>query len=101
MKGKPKILQEWQVYHAMTYESQWKAVIEEEWEKYKSNWKAEKPGEKLDETRFTFMASFMRQKYSEESGEVQTNVRKRCEELKTELDVEGEDKNQAYQEYLN
>ena len=29
----------------------------------------------LNETRFTFMSSFMRQKYSEESEEVQNNVR--------------------------
>ena len=55
MKGKQKTLQEWQVYHIMTYKSQWKAVIDDEWEKYKSAWKAEKPTEDLDETRFTFM----------------------------------------------
>ena len=100
MKGKQKILQEWQVYHTMTYESQWKAVIDKEWEKYKSAWKAEKPTEDLDKTRFTFMSSFMRQKYSEESEEVQNNVRRRRDELKVEIDVEGEDKNHAYQEYL-
>ena len=100
MKGKQKTLQEWQVYHIMTYESQWKAVIDDEWEKYKSTWKAEKPTEDLDETRFMFMSSFMRQKYSEESKEVQNNVRRRRNELKVEIDVEGEDKNHAYQEYL-
>ena len=100
MKGKQKTPQEWQVYHIMTYESQWKAVIDEEWEKYKSQWKAEKPTEDLDETRFSFMSSFMRQKYTEESEEVQNNVRRRRDELKVELDVDGEDKNHAYQEYL-
>ena len=98
MKGK-KTLQEWQVYHTMTYKSQWKVVIDKEWEKYKTTWKAEKPGEDLDETRFTFMASFMKQKYSEESEEVQISIRKRREELKVDVDVEGEDKNAAYQEY--
>ena len=36
MKGKQKTLQEWQVYHQMTYESQWKTVIDEEWGKYKA-----------------------------------------------------------------
>lgn len=100
MKGKQKTLQEWQVYHVMTYESQWKAVIDEEWEKYQSTWKAEKPGEDLNVTRFTFMSSFMRQKYSEESEEVQNDVRRHRDELKVELDVEGEDRNQAYQKYL-
>jgi hypothetical protein len=98
MKGKQKTLQEWQVYHQMTYESQWKTVIDEEWGKYK----AEKASlsEDLNETRFTFMSSFMRRKYSEESEEVQNNVRRRRDELKVEFDVEGEDKNRAYQEYL-
>ena len=100
MKGKQKTLQEWQVYHVMTYESQWKAVIGEEWEKYKSTWKAEKPNEDLDETRFMFMSSFMRQKYSEESEEVQKDVRKCHDELKVNFNVEGEDRNHAYQDYL-
>ena len=84
----------------MTYKSQWKAVIDDEWKKCKSTWKAEKPTEDLDETRFTFMSSFMRQKYLEESKEVQNNIRRCCDELKVELNVEGEDKNHAYQEYL-
>ena len=100
MKGRQKILQEWQVYHAMTYETQWKTIIEVEWEQYKSTWEAEKPGEKLNETRFTFMASFMRQKYLEETEEVQDNVKKRRDEMKAEIEEEGEGdvKNLAYQE---
>ena len=99
MKGKPKILQEWQVYHQMTYESQWKAVIDDEWEKYKSTWEAENAAEELDVTRFMFMASFMRQKYLEETEEVQNKVKRRREELKEELEIEGEDKNVDYQKY--
>lgn len=84
----------------MTYETQWKTVIEAEWEQYKSTWEAEKPGEKLNETRFTFMASFMRQKYLEETEEVQDNVKKRRDEMKAEIEEEGEGdvKNLAYQE---
>ena len=58
MKGKVKIPQEWQVYNQMTYENQWKAVIDEEWEKYKLD--AENAGKELDGTRFTFMTLFMR-----------------------------------------
>jgi hypothetical protein len=99
MKGKQKKLQEWQVYHTMTYETQWKTVIDEEWEKYKSAREAEKPGEELDEKRFTFMASFMRRKYLEETEEVQEKVKRRREELKGEIDEgEGDEKNRAYQE---
>jgi len=87
----------------MTYKSQWKAVIDEEWEQYKSAQEAEKPGEKLNHTRFTFMASFMRQKYLEETEEVQNDVRKRREELKAEVkdEEEGDEKNVAYQKYLS
>jgi hypothetical protein len=87
----------------MMYKSQWKAVIDEEWEKYKTAWEAAHPNEELDETRFSFMASFMRQKYLEETEEVQNDVRKRREELKAEVkdEEEGDEKNVAYQEYLS
>jgi hypothetical protein len=98
LKGKPKTLQEWQVYHLMTYDTQWKVVIDKEWETYKSTWEAENPGDEPDKTRFTFMNSFMKQKYLEETEEVQNNVRKRREELKAEVGADGEDKNVAYQE---
>lgn len=60
------------------------------------------PGKELDETRFTFMASFMKQKYLEETKEVQENVRNRREEMTKEMeegDEEGK-KNLAYQKYL-
>ena len=98
MKGRQKVLQEWQVYHTMTYETQWKTVIDKEWENYKSAWEVEKPGEELDETCFTFMASFMREKYLGETEEVQEKVKKRREELKEEIDEEeGDEKNLAYQ----
>ena len=60
----------------MTYKTQWKAVIDKEWETYKCMWEVENPGDKLDKTRFTFMNSFMKQKYLEETKEVQNNVRK-------------------------
>jgi hypothetical protein len=101
-KTKQKTLQEWQVYHAMTYKSQWKAVIDEAWEKYKTACEEAAPGDEPEETRFGFMASFMRQRYLEETEEVQNNVRKRREELKTEIedDEEGEEKNFTYQKYL-
>ena len=102
MKGRQKMLQEWQVYHTMTYKTQWKNIIDEEWEKYKSVHKEEKPGEELDETCFTFMASFMRQKYLEETNKVQETVRKCREELKNKIEGgEGDEKNVGYQEYLD
>ena len=97
LKAKPKTLQEWQVYQIMMYETQWKAVIDKEWETYKSTWEAENPGDELNKTRFTFMNSFMKEKYLEETEEVQSSVRKHREELKAEIYADGEDKNLAYQ----
>jgi hypothetical protein len=48
------------------------------------------------------MASFMRQKYLEETEEVQNYVKKRREEMKEEFEAEGEgeetQKNLAYEE---
>ena len=83
----------------MTYETQWKTVIDEEWEKFKSAQEAEKPGERFDGSRFLFMALFMRKKYLEETEEVQESVRKRRDELKAEIeeDRDGDEKNLAYQ----
>ena len=103
MKGKPKVLQEWQVYHTLTYETQWKTIVDEEWAEYKNTWEAERPGEELDETRFTFMASFMRNKYKEETEDVKETVKKRREEMKAQMEENGEghEKNESYQEYLN
>lgn len=72
----------------MTYETQWKTVVDDEWEKYKKKWETNHPGEKLDETRLTFMASFMRQKYQKESEDVQEKVKERREELKQEINAE-------------
>lgn len=83
----------------MTYETEWKSIIDEEWEKYKTTWEGDNPGVEPPETRFTFMASFMRQKYLEQTEEVQANVKQRREELKAEIEEEGEgdEKNLAYQ----
>ena len=83
----------------MTYKTQWKTVVDEEWEKYRSTWKAKNAGEEPDETQFSFITSFMRQKYQEETDEVRNDVKKRREELKAALETEGDDKNHAYQKY--
>ena len=72
-------------------------MIDKEWETYKSKWEAENTGNELDKTRFAFMNSFMKEKYLEETEEVQNSVRKHREELKAEVDADGEDKNTAYQ----
>ena len=57
----------------------------------------ENPDDELDKTRFMFMNLFMKDKYLEETEEVQNSVRKCQEELKAEIYADGEDKNLAYQ----
>jgi len=40
IKGKPKMVQDWQAYHALTYEKQCKPYIDNQWETYKQEWEA-------------------------------------------------------------
>ena len=49
MAAKPKMLQAWQAYHALTYESQWKPQVDKEWAKYKLEWESQNPSEKPPE----------------------------------------------------
>ena len=102
MKGKPKALQEWQVYHQMTYENKWKSVIENEWEEYKKKWETESPGEKPPQTCFSFMNTFIKEKYLEETEDMQEEVQKCWENLKLQNEKEEDDKvdnewNEVYQ----
>ena len=97
--GKQKRLQDWQVYHVMTYKTQWKTIIDKEWEKYRSTWKAKNSGKEPNETQFFFMTSFMRQKYQEETDKVQKDIEKWQEELRAALETKGDNKNHTYQKY--
>lgn len=86
----------------MTYESKWKAIIDKEWSAFTKKWEAENPETKMTETRFTFMNTFLQEKYREESDDVKAEVRKRRAELKEEVagdegEVELDVRNQAYQ----
>lgn len=66
--------QAWQAYHAMTYESQWKAVIDVEWSQYVKDWTLANPDTPLPMTRFAFMNNFMRAKFAAETDEVKAEV---------------------------
>ena len=81
----------------MTYETQWKAVINKDWEMYKKTWEAVNPGKEFNESWFAFMNAFIKEKYLEETEEVKANVRKRREELKDAFELEGAEKNASYQ----
>lgn len=97
LRPNQKALQEWQVYQMMTYETQWKAIINEKWETYKNTWEGENLGKEFNESRFAFMNAFIKEKYLEETEEVKTSVRTRREELREAFELEGAEKNASYQ----
>lgn len=78
MKPRPKMLQVWQAYHALTYETQWKPHVDKEWARYKTEWESENPSEKPPKNRFTIMVEFMKEKFKNETEEMKL----RCEEFR-------------------
>jgi hypothetical protein len=54
----------------LTYNSQWKPFVDEEWGKYKEEWMSEHPNEKSSKTRFTIMNEFIKEKYENETNEM-------------------------------
>jgi hypothetical protein len=73
-KLKPKILQGWQAYHALTYETQWKTEVDKTWAEYKTKWESEHPDEKPAKTRFEVMNDFIKEKFAQASPEVLKEV---------------------------
>lgn len=81
IKGKPKMLQDWQAYQLLTYDKQWKSQVDKEWETYKTEWEAEHPDEKgPPKNRFQIMVEFIKEKYKNETDEMKA----RCEEYRQE-----------------
>ena len=78
IKQKLKLLQDWQAYQALTYESKWKPHINKEWERYKREWASEHPNENLPKKRFTIMVEFMKENFKNESEE----MKQRCEDYR-------------------
>jgi hypothetical protein len=91
MKAKPKMLQSWQAYHALTYDSQWKPDIDKEWVRYKTEWESENPTEKPPKNRFTIMVEFMKEKFKDETEEMKL----RCEEYRQARKSESPVQNDA------
>ena len=99
------MLQPWQAYHALTYETRWKSDVNTVWSNYKSNWAAENPKEKPPKNRFQIMIEFMKEKFEAETEEMKT----RCEEYRVARQHEAESpdpvksdsaRNIAFQEYV-
>lgn len=83
----------------MTYESKWKPIIDKEWDEKRKKWEEQFPGEKMLETCFHFMNTFLQNKYNLEPDDIKNQVRKHREAMKEEgpEDKEDEETNQTYQ----
>ena len=75
---RPRILQAWQAYHALTYQSRWKPQVDTAWSEYKEAWTIEHPNEKPEKGRFQIMVEFIKQKFNEETEE----MKRECEEYR-------------------
>jgi len=78
VKAKPKMLQSWQVYHALTYQTKWKPFIQERWAAYQKDWATGHPDEKPPKGWFQIMVEFMKEKYAGETAK----VRAECKEYR-------------------
>jgi hypothetical protein len=87
LKSKPKMLQGWQAYHALTYESLWKPEIDKNWAEYKSRWESEHPDEKPEKTRFQIMNEFMKEKFAQATPEILQQVEDYRQKVKEESPV--------------
>jgi hypothetical protein len=85
MAAKPKMLQSWQAYHVLTYETQWKPHIDKEWAKYKIDWELENPKVKPPKNRFMIMVEFMKDKFNNEMEDMKLQ----CEEYRQSRKAES------------
>ena len=104
-KTQPRMLQPWQAYQALTYESKWKTEVDAAWSMYKSTWTTEHPEEKLPKSQFQIMIEFIKEKFEQESDE----VKKQCEDYRRTRQVKAATpdpdkpdsvKNAKFQEYV-
>ncbi|KIJ91185.1 hypothetical protein K443DRAFT_135548 [Laccaria amethystina LaAM-08-1] len=84
-KPQPRILQPWQAYQALTYESRWKPEVDAAWSTYKNVWLTEHPEEKPPKNRFQIMIEFIKEKFEKETDEVKSQ----CEEYRKTRQVEA------------
>jgi hypothetical protein len=101
LKGNPKLLQKWQAYHKyrQTYDTTWKATVEDVWTNYKSEWDAENPGVSIPRNKgFEVMNEYIRRMYNDETPGKKEEVEEYRRKLKDEMDEAlDEDQNATYQ----
>jgi hypothetical protein len=93
IKSKPKLLQPWQAYQALTYESQWKADVDQAWDDYVAMWDTEHPDEKPEKKRLVFMMEFLKEKLAAETDEMKERVEEYRLSKKDESPGPVDDKN--------
>jgi uncharacterized protein YijF (DUF1287 family) len=93
------MLQAWQAYHDLTYESKWKAEIDSQWTEYVNNWKAENPDLPVDQTRFAFMNTFIKAKFADETEETKELVENHRRSLSQSF--KNTNLNATYQQLVN
>ena len=90
IKQKPKIMQPWQAYQALTYETRWKEDVDKGWSEYVAKWRTENPDGKPEKTRLVYLMEFMKEKLATESDGVKKTVEEyrlsRKEESPTPMD---------------
>lgn len=96
------MLQGWQAYQALTYEQQWKAHVDKEWERYKTEWEIEHPNEKPPKKRIQIMADFMKEKYNNETDEMKARCEtyRRARKESPDLNESDATKNHQFQLYV-
>jgi hypothetical protein len=95
LKPKPKLLQGWQAYHALTYESQWKDEVDKTWAEYKIKWESEHPDQKPGKTRFEIMTDFMKEKFAQATPEILKQVEDYRKKMKEENPFPGREDSEA------
>ena len=93
------MLQAWQAYHALTYESKWKPHVNKEWKRYKEEWESEHPNEKPPKTRFEIMNAFMKEKFESETEGMKISCEEYRRGLKEETPVPGNSESTINQEF--
>ena len=95
LKSKPKVLQGWQAYQALTYQREWKPDGDKAWEEYKTQWGSKHPDEKLEKTRFQIMIDFMKEKFAQAMPEILKQVEDYRMKVKEESPVPSGDSEEA------
>jgi hypothetical protein len=88
---KRRVWQPWQAYHNLTYETKWKAEIDEKWQVFRTSWQNENPGQPLIKTRFEFMNAFIKEKFETETPEMKAQVEEHRHKMNTKAPDEVND----------